>query len=177
MSHDEIRVANWCLACQSRKRTPGQLLAENARRCTSILKAVNPQARIVVWSDMFDPHHNAVDNYYLVNGSLKGSWEGLAHDVVIANWNGGKAAESLKFFADRGHPQIIAGYYDGDDLDELSAMGCGRAAGQRGRRFHVYHLAGEVRPARAVRESRPRGPQPLRGCAHLLSRLSRSDPD
>ena len=116
MSHDEIRVANWCLACQSRKRTPGQLLAENARRCTSILKAVNPQARIVVWSDMFDKHHNAVDNYYLVNGSLKGSWEGLAHDVVIANWNGGKAAESLKFFADRGHPQIIAGYYDGDDL-------------------------------------------------------------
>jgi hypothetical protein len=33
---------------------------------------------------------------------------------VIANWNGGKAAASLKFFADRGHPQVIAGYYDGD---------------------------------------------------------------
>jgi hypothetical protein len=116
MSHDEIRVANWCLACQKRKLTPGQLLAENAKRCTSILKTVNPQARIVVWSDMFDPHHNAVDNYYLVNGSLKGSWEGLARDVMIANWNGGKAAESLKFFADRGHSQVIAGYYDGDDL-------------------------------------------------------------
>ncbi len=42
MSHDEIRVANWCLACQNRKRTPGQLLAENVRRCTAILKAVNP---------------------------------------------------------------------------------------------------------------------------------------
>ena len=40
---------------------------------------------------MFDPHHNAVDNYYLVNGSLKGSWEGLSRDVIIANWNGGKA--------------------------------------------------------------------------------------
>ncbi len=116
MSHDELRVGNWCLACQSRKQTPGQLLAENARRCTSILKAVNPAARIVVWSDMFDPHHNAVDNYYLVNGSLKGSWDGLARDVVIANWNAGKAVPSLKFFADRGHRQIIAGYYDGDDL-------------------------------------------------------------
>ena len=119
MSHDELRVANWCLACQHRKATPGQLLAENARRCTSILKAVNPQARIAVWSDMFDPHHNAVDKYYLVNGSLKGSWEGLAREVVIANWNGGKAAESLKFFADRGHSQIIAGYYDGDDLSNF----------------------------------------------------------
>jgi hypothetical protein len=47
---------------------------------------------------------------------LKGSWEGLSRDVVIANWNGGKAVESLKFFADRGYPQIIAGYYDVDDL-------------------------------------------------------------
>ena len=65
---------------------------------------------------MFDPHHNAVEKYYLVNGSLKGSWEGLARDVIIANWNGDKATESLKFFADRGHSQVIAGYYDGDDL-------------------------------------------------------------
>ena len=101
---------------RDRKLTPGQLLAENVRRCTSILKSVNPSARIVVWSDMFDPHHNAVDTYYLVNGSLKGSWEGSRRDVMIANWNGGKAAESLNFFAGRGHRQIIAGYYDVDDL-------------------------------------------------------------
>ena len=72
MSHDEIRVANWCRACQDRKLTPGQLLADNVRRCTEILKSVNPRARVVVWSDMFDPHHNAVDKYYLVNGSLEG---------------------------------------------------------------------------------------------------------
>jgi hypothetical protein len=116
MSHDEIRVANWCRACQDRKLTPGQILAENARRCTAILKSVNPHARVVVWSDMFDPNHNAVDNYYLVNGSLKGSWEGLSKDVLIANWNGGQARKSLSFFAGRGHRQIIAGYYDGDDL-------------------------------------------------------------
>ena len=109
MSHDEIRVANWCRACQDRKLSPGQLLAENVRRCTAILKSINPHARVVVWSDMFDPHHNAVDNYYLVNGSLKGSWEGLSREVMIANWNSGKAKESLAFFADRGHKQLIAG--------------------------------------------------------------------
>jgi hypothetical protein len=116
MSHDEIRVANWCRACQDRRLSPGALLAENVRRCTAILKSVNPQARIVVWSDMFDPNHNAVEHYYLVNGSLAGSWEGLARGVIIANWNGGKARESLDFFSKRGHPQLIAGYYDGDDL-------------------------------------------------------------
>jgi hypothetical protein len=118
MSHDEIRVAGWCRACQRSGMTPGELLAENARRCVEILKAINPQARVAVWSDMFDPHHNAVDHYYLVNGSFAGSWNGLPADVIIANWNSGKAALSLKWFADRGHPQVLAGYYD-SGLDNL----------------------------------------------------------
>ena len=64
---------------------------------------------------MFDPMHNAVDGYYLVNGTLQGSWEGLDPAVTIANWNSGKAKPSLDFFAGRGHSQILAGYYDGDD--------------------------------------------------------------
>jgi hypothetical protein len=119
MSHDEIRVANWCRACQDRKLTPGKLLAEHVRQCAAILKQTNPRARIVVWSDMFDPHHNAVDHYYLVNGSLKGSWGGLPREVIIANWNSGKARESLSWFAAQGHRQLIAGYYDADDLSEL----------------------------------------------------------
>ncbi len=127
MSHDEIRVANWCAACQKTHRTPGALLAANARRCVEILKDINPRARIVVWSDMFDPHHNAVERYYLVNGSLRESWKGLPADVIIANWNSGKARESLQWFAERGHPQIIAGYYDGglDNLSQWSAAAGG----------------------------------------------------
>jgi hypothetical protein len=62
---------------------------------------------------MFDPHHNAVKDYYLVRGDLAGAWEGLDKSVVIMNWNFDKRDESLKFFADRGHRQVIAGYYDG----------------------------------------------------------------
>jgi hypothetical protein len=62
---------------------------------------------------MFDPNHNALDHYYLCNGSLAESWQGLPADVIIANWNGGKAAKSLKWFADHGQAQVIAGYYDG----------------------------------------------------------------
>lgn len=116
MSHDEIRVAKWCHLCQSRKMTPGALLAENVRRCTEILGAVNPKADVLVWSDMFDPNHNAVDHYYLVNGTLDGSWKGLGARVSIANWNSGKAKESLTFFAKHGHTQLIAGYYDVDGL-------------------------------------------------------------
>jgi hypothetical protein len=59
---------------------------------------------------MFDPHHNAVDNYYLVRGSLEGA--SAPEDVTIVNWNFGKRVDSLQHFAKRGHLQIIAGYYD-----------------------------------------------------------------
>ena len=46
MSHDEIRVANWCRACQSRKLTPGQLLADNARALRSRWSSsINPGRR------------------------------------------------------------------------------------------------------------------------------------
>lgn len=116
MSHDEIRVMNWCAACQARRSTPGEMLAENLRRCVAILGEVAPGAELVVWSDMFDPHHNAVDGYYLVNGTLAGSWDGLPRGATIANWNGRKKRESLKFFADRGHRQVIAGFYDAPGL-------------------------------------------------------------
>ncbi len=113
MSHDEIRVMNWCAACEARGITPGAMLADNMKRCIAILRDVNPGGRIYVWNDMFDPNHNAVPGpYYLVNGPLTGSWEGLDKDVIILPWYFEKRAESLKFFADRGNKQVIAGYYD-----------------------------------------------------------------
>ena len=113
MSHDEWRVLGWDQACQARHLTPGRLAADNVRACTGILGSAAPGSRIAVWSDMFDPTHNATDRYYLVNGSLAESWAGLDPATLIINWNSGHAAESLRFFAKRGHQQLIAGYYDG----------------------------------------------------------------
>jgi hypothetical protein len=63
---------------------------------------------------MFDPHHNAHKDFYLMRGDLAGSWEGLPADMTIINWNHGKANQSLPFFAERGHSQVLAGYYDSD---------------------------------------------------------------
>lgn len=114
MSHDEIRVANWCETCKKRHLTPGQILADNVKRCTAMIRRVSPTADIIVWSDMFDPNHNAVDDFYLVNGSMKGSWEGVGKEVTIANWNLDALDQSLPWFENRGHKQIIAGYYDTD---------------------------------------------------------------
>ncbi|HEV8541155.1 MAG TPA: hypothetical protein VGR78_02075 [Verrucomicrobiae bacterium] len=112
MSHDEIRVLNWCEACQKRGLDAGPLLADDVRQCIQILREVNPGGRIYVWSDMFDPNHNAHDNYYLVRGNLRRSWEGLDKDLIILPWYFEKRKESLQWFSERGHRQIIAGYYD-----------------------------------------------------------------
>jgi hypothetical protein len=109
MSHDEIRTLNWDESCRARGLEAGKILAENVRRCARLLKG----SAVYVWSDMFDPHHNAVKDYYLVRGDLTGSWEGLPREAVVVNWNFGKRDQSLEFFARRGHRQVIAGYYDG----------------------------------------------------------------
>lgn len=112
LSHDEIRVANWSDPERASGKTAGQQLADNVRHCAEIVRRINPQAKLCIWSDMFDPHHNAVKDFYLVNGDLSGSWEGLPQDTIIINWNSGKAGPSLKHFATRGHSQVLAGYYD-----------------------------------------------------------------
>jgi hypothetical protein len=127
MQHDEIRHANWDKACQDRELTPGQLLADNVRQCLEVIHDVSPEAKIWVWSDMFDPHHNAVEDYYLVNGSWAGSWEGLPAEVGIVNWANHLKGENLKWFAARGHEQILAGFYDHDTwiIDEWLAAGEG----------------------------------------------------
>jgi hypothetical protein len=124
MEHDEIRVMGWDDACTARHLDSGAILAGNIRACTRIMKDVAPSATLYVWSDMFDPYHNAHDHYYLVKGNLAGSWEGLDPSVVIANWNAANADQSLPWFAGRGHHQLLAGYYDappGRILDWLKA--------------------------------------------------------
>ncbi len=113
MSHDEVRVLNWDKSCTDRHLTPGEILADNVKQCSGILREVNPGGRVYVWSDMFDPNHNAVNGpYYLVNGDLRGSWKGIDEDVIVLPWYFEKRAESLKFFAERGNKQVVAGYYD-----------------------------------------------------------------
>ena len=65
LSHDEIR----CGGFEPGDPAAGALLAENVRRCTKLAK----DKPVYVWSDMFDPNHNAKDGYYLVATSLEGS--------------------------------------------------------------------------------------------------------
>ena len=120
MSHDEIRIQGWDKSCADRHLTCGEILADNASRCVEILHKADPGRPLWVWSDMFDPNHNAekTGRYYLVKGDSPwyGSWKGLPAEVGVLNWNMGPQTRraTLDHFAGLGHHQILAGYYDGN---------------------------------------------------------------
>lgn len=122
LGYDEIRVGGWDQAPRPgggspAGGSPGETLAFNFRTVHDDARALDPDAQLYTWSDMFDPQHNASersDPYYLVNGDWSGSWAGVPAAVTILNWNhqSGKRRPSAEHFAGRGHRQILAGYYD-----------------------------------------------------------------
>ncbi len=123
MTFDEIRSLGTDSACVRTGLTSGQILARAARTCTQMLA----HDTLYVWGDMFDPYQNAVKDYFLVQGDLAGSWEGLTPRVDVVNWDAPQAKAALRFFADHGHRQVIAGYYDGkpDDVQDWITAAAG----------------------------------------------------
>jgi hypothetical protein len=133
LGYDEMRQGDSCAACRGKNMTAGQLLAWNAEQTSqTVLGVWGGGTKLYFWDDMFNPFHNAVPDYYDVEGDLTGSWQGLPPGAVIMQWNLGDLKNSLAFFSGtdprQPHPmqQIIAGYYDSGDgakaaTDELSA--------------------------------------------------------
>ncbi|MGC9004021.1 MAG: carbohydrate binding domain-containing protein [bacterium] len=115
LSHDEIRMGGTCLACKGKDMA--KLLGESVTKTVNILRKYNPKAEIYIWSDMFDPYHNARKDYYLVEGDFTGSWKYIPKDLIIAVWGGGPREKSLEFFSQQGFKTLIACYYDAPNLD------------------------------------------------------------
>jgi len=117
LSMDEIRAGGACQACKERKATMAQILGDCITEQVRIVRNVNPEAEVLVWSDMLDPSHNAHADYYLVDGDFAGSWNYVPEDLVIVCWYYDKRAESLAFFSSLGFRTMAGAYYDGDTLD------------------------------------------------------------
>jgi len=117
LNMDEVRMGGTCRAC--RGRNMGELLGECVTKQAQILRRHIAGAQVYVWSDMFDPNHNAHGGYYLVNGDFTGSWQHVPKDVVMAVWGGEPREKSLRFFAGEGSQTLVACYYDADDLNDV----------------------------------------------------------
>jgi hypothetical protein len=138
LNYDEIRHENTCGSCAALGKSAAGLLDDHLAKAVSILRAARPTARLFVWSDMFDPNHNAVETYYLANGSYVGSWTGLPAGIEILNWNLGKLTTSLTFFSQLGRSQMIAGFYDKGDAASAARAEIAAAHGIAGVRGLMY---------------------------------------
>ncbi len=149
MQYDEIRQMNSDAADRAKNMTPGQLLAASVGQSIQTLNSIVPNAPLYVWSDMFDPYHNAVSNYYYVEGDLSGSWNGLPSNVTVMNWNLGNLKNSLTWFSGQNssqptpHQQIIAGYYDSGNGTQSAQQELAAANGIPGIRGLMYTTWGD----------------------------------
>lgn len=126
IDHDEIRAMGHDPLAKG--QPPGAILAENLRKCIDLLRSIDADTGIVLYNDMYDPHHNAVAKTHtqsffpMVSGDFTDSWVGLDPTVTILNWQTAEKQmvaddidswkESLKFFRDLKTPQVISGFYD-----------------------------------------------------------------
>ena len=117
LNMDEVRMGGTCRACAGRDM--GELLGECVTKQVQILRRHMPGVKVYIWSDMFDPNHNARGEYYLVKGDFTGSWKHLPRDLTMAVWGGEPREKSLRFFAEQGFPVIASCYYDADDLEQV----------------------------------------------------------
>jgi len=117
LSMDEVRIGGFCKACKDRHLPMAEILGNCVRRQVAMVRDVNPRAQVFVWSDMFDPNHNARKEYYLIDGSFEGTWKYLPKGLVIACWYYEKRDPSLAFFSKLGYQTLAGAYYDADNLD------------------------------------------------------------
>lgn len=117
LSMDEIRAGGTCEACKGRNMTMAQILGDCITKQVQIIRTVNPQAEVLIWSDMLDPSHNARDKYYLVEGDFNGSWEYVPKDLIIVCWSYDRVNHSIKFFSSLGFRTLASACHDGGTLD------------------------------------------------------------
>ena len=121
LNFDEIRQGGYDPEDTMAHDSSAEAMRASIQNAFQSMKDATPGARYYFWSDMIDPNHNAVDQFYQINGSLDGVWEGLfdPDEITLVTWwetyqiaDSGRA--SLEFFSDLGYRQIIGAYYDSD---------------------------------------------------------------
>ena len=98
----QVRAGGSCETCKQRGISMAQILGDCVTRQTGIVREINPNAEVFIWSDMLDDNHNARNNYYLVDGDLTGSLNYIPKDLVIVCWYHKLRNESMHHFSSRG---------------------------------------------------------------------------
>ena len=103
---DEYRVLAWDERCRKSGKTRSDIFADLIKYHYQTIRKACPQARILMWSDMLDPNHNASE-YDCPDVAKLLVQAGMA-DIVLCPWHSGVADKSLEFMASQGLNHILA---------------------------------------------------------------------
>lgn len=112
LSFDEVRAGGGCRDCLA-TGDMAHIYAAFVKKAMAAVRRLRPDAEIYLWNDMVDPYAMQDDGKNAgMYSSMKGVWDLLPRDLGIAYWTYSWRGDGVKFFAERGHPQIMCGYYD-----------------------------------------------------------------
>ncbi|MFC1582943.1 hypothetical protein ACFL4W_05340, partial [Planctomycetota bacterium] len=116
LSMDEIRNGGGCKTCLDRKISMAEILGDCVNKQYKMFKDIDPEIEVLIWSDMFDPNHNARGDYYGVVGDFTDAHKYLPEGIILACWYHKMRDKTLPFFSGLGFRTFGAAYYDKDDL-------------------------------------------------------------
>lgn len=128
IGHDEIKGMNRDSRCRKRNLSNAELLAEDVNKLNNFVKSINPNVRLLIWDDMFNPFHNGGDEDYQVKyGGVKGktcdALNLISKDIIMMIWwydNNdltSKMKNSSDYFSSQGFDSMIVGYEGKDNVN------------------------------------------------------------
>lgn len=114
---DEIRQGGTDKSDLKRDMTMAKILGNCITKQYNLIKQTNSNAKVVIWSDMLDPNHNAHQDYCQARGDFTNSLDYIPKDIKIVCWNFNKRKLSTLHFTKKGFQIIGAVYYDDPNLD------------------------------------------------------------
>lgn len=121
LAHDEIIGMNRDSRCRKRNLTNAQLLADDINKLYAIIKEQNPDIKLLLWDDMFNPWHNGGNEKYQVpfggiSGKTAGALDLIPKDIIIMLWwyeandKLGKIEKSPAYFESEGFDYLVTAW-------------------------------------------------------------------
>ena len=101
IEYDEYRTLAWDNRCLTSGLTRQEICAKYIKAWVDFVLEKRPGTKIVMWSDMIDPFHNATD--YKVDGTAEIlAKEGYNKKIIAQPWHSGVGDKSVDYFAKLG---------------------------------------------------------------------------
>lgn len=131
IGHDEIRGINRDNRCRKRNLSNAEILAEDINKLYDFSKSINPDIKILMWSDMLNPYDNGGNaNFQLVYDGLPGETapasDLISKDMIIMLWrydpDRNFLVKSSDYFESKQFKYLVAGWNNKQNIFEWAKI-------------------------------------------------------